>query len=105
MFEYFNSHEWSFHRNNITDMMNMMTLQDSRIMKLDLQDMDWKKYITNYQTGMKRFLLKENSESTIAARRLSLYVSKHECRYDYDNIFNIRLMTFPFILDFTGYIR
>ena len=77
MFEYFNTHEWSFNRNNITDMMmNAMTLKDGNVVKLDLQDMDWEKYITNYQMGMKKFLLKENSESAnTTRRRISLYVS------------------------------
>lgn len=75
--QYFSNREWGFHRNNITDMMNVMTLKDRNIVKLDLQDMDWKKYITNYQMGMKKFLLRENSESTNAARRLSLYILKY----------------------------
>ena len=73
--EYFNTREWSFHRRNIIEMMTkVMTLEDDNVVKLDLQDMDWKKYITNYQVGMKKFILKENSESMNAARRLSLYV-------------------------------
>ena len=73
MLEYFSNHEWSFHRNNVTEMMVHVTaLKDSKIVKLDLQDTNWKKYITNYQMGMKKFLLKEKSESANAARRLSL---------------------------------
>ena len=110
MFEYFNSHEWSFYRNNITDMMmNVMTLKDSNVVKLDLQDMDWEKYITNYQMGMKKFLLKENSESANATRRrISLYVLTYlDTKVDIIMIiiFNVRLMIFLFILDFTGHIR
>ena len=76
--EYFDTREWSFHRHNITEMMTKVkTLEDGNVVKLYLQDMDWKKFITNYQVGMKKFILKENSESMNAARRLSLYVFRN----------------------------
>ena len=58
-------------------MTKVKTLEDGNIVKLDLQDMDWKKYITNYQVGIDKFILKENPESMNTARRLSLYVSKY----------------------------
>ena len=76
--EYFNTQEWTFNRYNITEMMRKVeTLENGNIVKLDLQGMDWKKYVTNYQVGMKKFILKENSKSMNATRRLSLYVSKY----------------------------
>ena len=73
IFQYFDTREWNFHRDNVYKMAeDIKGLRDSNRLKLDLQDMDWKKYITNYQMGMKKFLLKEKSESANAARRLSL---------------------------------
>ncbi|XP_043522255.1 putative fatty acyl-CoA reductase CG5065 isoform X1 [Frieseomelitta varia] len=77
--EYFDTREWTFHRYNITEMMRKVkTLEDGNIVKLDLQDMDWKKYITNYQMGIKKFILKENSRSVNAARRLSFLYWAHQ---------------------------
>ncbi|KAK9295205.1 hypothetical protein QLX08_010398 [Tetragonisca angustula] len=71
--EYFDTRQWTFHRYNMTEMMTKVKmLEDGNVVKLDLQDMDWKKYITNYQMGMKKFILKENFESVNAARRLSV---------------------------------
>lgn len=65
---YFNSNEWSFKRDNIADMINKVnTLEDGNIVKLDLQDMVWRKYIANYLAGIKKFILKEDPKSINAA--------------------------------------
>nr|XP_033197687.1 fatty acyl-CoA reductase 1-like [Bombus vancouverensis nearcticus] len=71
---YFNSNEWSFKRDNIADMINKVkTFEDGNLVKLDLQDMDWKKYLANYLAGIKIFVLKEDSQSiNTAAQRLSI---------------------------------
>ncbi|XP_043521829.1 fatty acyl-CoA reductase 1-like isoform X2 [Frieseomelitta varia] len=71
-FSYFNTHEWTFHRCNITEMtMKVKTLEDSDIVKLDMRDMNWKKYIANYQIGIKKFILKESSDSVKSVRHQS----------------------------------
>ncbi|XP_033316646.1 fatty acyl-CoA reductase 1-like [Bombus bifarius] len=72
---YFNSKEWSFKRANITDMINKVnTLENGNIVKLDLQDMDWKKYVADYLAGIKKFILKEDSQSiNTAPQRLSIF--------------------------------
>lgn len=105
--QYFNTHEWIFQTCNITEMATeVKTLKDSNIVKLDLKDMDWKKYITNYQLGIKKFILKESSESVTSARRSSLYVfeifslEKERCMCNYGNI----LISVHFYSGCTGYI-
>ncbi|KOX70665.1 Fatty acyl-CoA reductase 1 [Melipona quadrifasciata] len=76
--EYFVTREWIFHRCNIIEMMmKVKTLEESNIVKLDMEDIDWKKYVTNYHLGIKKFIIKENSESVNLVRRSSLYVSKY----------------------------
>ena len=79
------------------------------VVKLDLQDMNWKKYLTNYQMGMKKFILKENSDSMNAARRfVSLCVLKYlNMKVGVSAIISlyIRLMTFLFVSVYTGRIR
>ena len=75
LFTCFNMREWTFHRDNVCKMAaDIKVLRDSNKLKLDLQDMDWKKYIANYQTGIIKFILKEKSDPIKAARRLSRYV-------------------------------
>ena len=73
IFQYFDTREWNFHRDNVYKMAeDIKGLRDSNRLKLDLQDMDWKKYITNYQIGSIKYILKEKSDPIKAARRLSL---------------------------------
>ncbi|KAK9306399.1 hypothetical protein QLX08_002915 [Tetragonisca angustula] len=77
---YFSTHEWTFHRNNITDMIKKVkTLKDNDIVKLDLRDMDWKKYAANYMMGIKKFILKEDCKSMkVVRQRLSLLYWIHQ---------------------------
>jgi alcohol-forming fatty acyl-CoA reductase len=73
---YFSIRQWSFKTDNIMDMMKeVKTLKDSDIVDLDLQDMDWDKYIALCVIGIKKFIFKEDLKSLDAARRrLSMYV-------------------------------
>ena len=73
--KYFSTREWTFHRDNDCKMTeDIKVLKDSSKVKLDLRDMDWKEYVTNYHIGGSKFILKEKSDPVNAARRLSLYV-------------------------------
>ena len=74
--KFFGQHEWTFHQDNVTNMIQKVKLlKDRDTVKLDLCDMDWKKYIRTYMTGIEKFILKEDSKSIDAAqRRLLLYV-------------------------------
>lgn len=72
---YFHMREWTFHRDNVYKMTeDIKVLKDSNKMKLDIRNLDWKEYITNYHAGVVKFILKEKSDPIKAARRLSLYV-------------------------------
>ncbi|CAD1469916.1 unnamed protein product, partial [Heterotrigona itama] len=72
MLHYFSFHEWSFHRDNVYKMAeDIKVLKDSSKVRLDLRDMNWRKYIANYLLGGIKFILKEESDPIKAARRLS----------------------------------
>ncbi|KAK9293754.1 hypothetical protein QLX08_011382 [Tetragonisca angustula] len=78
MLTYFTMREWTFHRDNVCKMAeDIKVLKDSNKLKLDLRNMDWKKYITNYQIGGLKFILKEKSDPVNAAQRLSLFYWIH----------------------------
>ena len=74
--KFFGQHEWTFHQDNITDMIKKLKLlKDRDIVKLDLWDMNWKKYMMTYMAGIEKFVLREDSRSIDAAqKRLLLYV-------------------------------
>jgi hypothetical protein len=73
---YFSTHEWSFQRNNVTNMVGKVkTLENNNIVDLDLEEIDWKKYFEIYFVETKKFFMKEDPKSTNAARQwLLLYV-------------------------------
>ncbi|XP_043603663.1 fatty acyl-CoA reductase 1-like [Bombus pyrosoma] len=69
--QYFILHEWTFQRDNCCDLARKVKmLNDSDMVKLDLRDMNWEKYVAFYQIGIKKFILKEDFNS-IARQRLS----------------------------------
>ncbi|XP_043603765.1 fatty acyl-CoA reductase 1-like [Bombus pyrosoma] len=68
---YFTTHEWTFQRDNCSDLVRKVKmLNDSDMVKLDLGDMDWEKYVAIYLTGIRKFILKQEFKS-IARQRLS----------------------------------
>ncbi|XP_071876806.1 putative fatty acyl-CoA reductase CG5065 isoform X1 [Bombus fervidus] len=67
----FTTREWTFHRDYCSDLARKVKmLNDSDIVKLDLRDMNWEKYVAIYLMGIKKFILKEDFIS-IAQQRLS----------------------------------
>nr|AXY94555.1 fatty acyl-CoA reductase 1 [synthetic construct] len=77
---YFSTRQWSFKKDNVINMMKeVKTLEDSDIVRLDLQDMDWDKYIAICVIGIKKFIFKEDPKSLDAAlRRLSIFYWIHQ---------------------------
>ncbi|XP_060831017.1 fatty acyl-CoA reductase 1-like isoform X3 [Bombus pascuorum] len=69
--QYFILHEWTFQRDNCSDLARKVKmLNDSDKVKLDLEDMNWNKYVAIYLMGIKKFILKEDFNS-LARQRLS----------------------------------
>ncbi|XP_043604095.1 fatty acyl-CoA reductase 1-like [Bombus pyrosoma] len=68
---FFTTHEWTFQRDNCSDLARKVKmLKDSDMVRLDLRDMNWEKYVANYQMGIRKFILKQDFKST-ARQRLS----------------------------------
>ncbi|XP_043524926.1 uncharacterized protein LOC122536550 [Frieseomelitta varia] len=69
--QYFITNEWTFHRDNVRKMMiDVKTLKDSEIVKLN-RDVDWKRYIAIYMTGIEKFILKEKFKSIDASDKVA----------------------------------
>ena len=70
-FAFFTTHEWTFQRDNCSDLARKATmLHDSDMVKLDLRDMNWEKYVAIYLMGIRKFTSKGDFKST-ARQRLS----------------------------------
>ncbi|XP_050493518.1 fatty acyl-CoA reductase 1-like isoform X9 [Bombus huntii] len=71
---YFTTHEWTFQRDNCSDLARKVNmLNDSDMVKLDLRDMDWEKYVAIYLMGIRKFILKQEFKSTARQRLSRLY--------------------------------
>ncbi|XP_043603773.1 putative fatty acyl-CoA reductase CG5065 [Bombus pyrosoma] len=68
---YFALHEWTFQRDNCSDLVRKVKmLKDSDMVRLDLRDMDWEKYVAIYLMGIRKFILREDFNSTAQQRLL-----------------------------------
>ena len=66
---YFILHEWTFERDNCTDLARKVKmLKDSDMVKLDLRDMNWEKYVATYLMGIRKFILKQDFKPTARQR-------------------------------------
>ena len=66
---HFTTNEWTFQRDNCSDLARKVKmLNDSDMVKLDLRDMNWEKYIAIYLMGIKKFIPKEEFKSTARPR-------------------------------------
>ncbi|XP_033362639.1 putative fatty acyl-CoA reductase CG5065 [Bombus vosnesenskii] len=75
---YFAMHESIFQTDNCSDLRRKVKmLNDSDMVKLDLQDMNWEKYVAIYLMGIKKFILKQDNKS-IASQRLSSVFWLHQ---------------------------
>ncbi|XP_071876917.1 fatty acyl-CoA reductase 1-like isoform X1 [Bombus fervidus] len=73
-FAFFTIHEWTFRRDNCSDLAReVKMLHDSYMFKLDLEDMDWEKYVAIYLMGIRKFILKQEFQSTARQRLSRLY--------------------------------
>ncbi|XP_071876920.1 putative fatty acyl-CoA reductase CG5065 [Bombus fervidus] len=74
LLSYFTTNEWTFQRDNCSDLARMVKmLHDSDMVKLDLEGMDWEKYVAIYVMGIRKFILKQEFQSTARERLSRLY--------------------------------
>ncbi|XP_071876915.1 fatty acyl-CoA reductase 1-like [Bombus fervidus] len=74
LLSYFLTNEWTFQRDNCSDLARKVKmLHDSDMVKLDLEDMDWEKYVAIYLIGIRKFILKQELQSTARQRLSKLY--------------------------------
>ncbi|XP_068986763.1 putative fatty acyl-CoA reductase CG5065 isoform X1 [Bombus flavifrons] len=71
---HFTTNEWTFQRDNCSDLARKVKmLKDSDMVKLDLRDMNWEKYVEVYLMGIKKFILKQEFQPTARQRLARLY--------------------------------
>lgn len=66
--QYFTNHEWKFTNDNVMMLWDVLSPQDQQDFNFDVRSIDWKRYMDNYFTGTKLYILKENLSAFPAAR-------------------------------------
>lgn len=78
---YFTTHQWTFKTNNLLALLDQMSPHDREEFHFNLKDLDWKKYITIYCIGVRRFILKEDDDMERSRRHLRrMYFVQEGCR-------------------------
>ncbi|XP_043603762.1 putative fatty acyl-CoA reductase CG5065 [Bombus pyrosoma] len=71
---FFTTHEWTFQKDNCSNLARKVKmLNDSDMVKLDIGDIDWEKYVATYLMGIRKFILKQDFKSTARQRLSRLY--------------------------------
>lgn len=65
--EFFSLHEWKFHYDNVCQL--MCDAQDKTTFDVDVSQLDWDKYVKSYMLGIRKYILKESSDTIPGARK------------------------------------
>jgi fatty acyl-CoA reductase len=67
--EYFTSHEWKFHCDNVITLNERLSQEDREKFNFDVKCIHWPTYLENYCFGVKRYALNEDLSNMPKARR------------------------------------
>uniref|UniRef100_A0A8C6SGV6 Fatty acyl-CoA reductase n=1 Tax=Neogobius melanostomus TaxID=47308 RepID=A0A8C6SGV6_9GOBI len=67
--EYFTSHSWVWHTDNMTMLMTHMSPEDKRVFNFDVRQLHWAEYMESYCMGTKKYVLNEELSGLPAARK------------------------------------
>ncbi|XP_076687159.1 putative fatty acyl-CoA reductase CG5065 [Andrena cerasifolii] len=66
---FFSTHEWKFDRGNMDDLSKKVKgLNDSSRFNIDMHGFDWDTYVRSYTLGIRKYILKETTETISKAR-------------------------------------
>ncbi|PSN30813.1 putative fatty acyl-CoA reductase [Blattella germanica] len=65
--EFFSLHEWKFHRDNVSALIR--DAQDKSVFNVDVSQMEWDTYVKYYMLGIRKYVLKDSSDTIPSARR------------------------------------
>ncbi|XP_072290870.1 fatty acyl-CoA reductase 1 isoform X2 [Eucyclogobius newberryi] len=67
--EYFTSHSWVWHNDNVTSLMTHMSPEDKKMFNFDVRQLHWAEYMESYCMGTKKYVLNEELSGLPAARK------------------------------------
>ena len=67
--EFFTVNEWYFHGDNMKELSKIVReSNDARCFKVDITSLDWDTYVHHYMLGIRKYILKDSSDSLSKAR-------------------------------------
>lgn len=67
--EYFTSHSWVWHTDNMALLMTHMSPEDKKVFNFDVRQLHWAEYMESYCMGTKKYVLNEELSGLPAARK------------------------------------
>ncbi|KAK7892045.1 hypothetical protein WMY93_024008 [Mugilogobius chulae] len=67
--EYFTSHSWVWHTDNLAMLMTHMSPEDKKVFNFDVRQLHWAEYMESYCMGTKKYVLNEELSGLPAARK------------------------------------
>ncbi|KAJ3612459.1 hypothetical protein NHX12_020734 [Muraenolepis orangiensis] len=69
LLEYFSNQDWEWKSENMSMLLNELTLEDRKTFNFDVRQLNWPEYIENYCIGTKKYVLKEEMSDIPVARQ------------------------------------
>lgn len=66
---FFCTNEWEFTNPNVQQLWSNLNSEDKKLFYFDMETLDWEEYITEYMTGMRVYLFKDELSTAAAARK------------------------------------
>lgn len=67
--EYFTTHAWKFHSDNVFALLDAMQEKDRTQFQFDARTIQWDDYVEKYVLGFRQFLFKQSPSSLEASRK------------------------------------
>ncbi|CAL8339470.1 unnamed protein product [Arctogadus glacialis] len=71
LLEYFSNQDWEWKSDNMSMLLNQLTVEDRKTFNFDVRQLNWPEYIENYCIGTKKYVLNEEmSDIPVAQKHL-----------------------------------
>lgn len=67
--EYFTTHQWIFHGDNVKSLLDSMDDKDKKEFQFDVRTIVWEDYVEKYVLGFRQFLFKQDPSSLEESRQ------------------------------------
>lgn len=67
--EFYTMREWNFVSRNHFQLLDKMSDEEQSTFNFDVRKIDWETYMTNFVTGVRKYLFKEDMDTLLSARK------------------------------------